>query len=54
MTSSRICTQTVKPYIEEKIITSKIHEGDVISMDIEKDATELTIKIKKHEKPTES
>ena len=55
---ARPLKRAIQKYIEdalaEKIITSKIHEGDVISMDVEKDATELTIKIKKHEKPTES
>jgi ATP-dependent Clp protease ATP-binding subunit ClpC len=55
---ARPLKRAIQKYIEdalaEEIITSKIHEGDVISMDIEKDATELTIKIKKHEKPTKS
>ena len=55
---ARPLKRAIQKYIEdalaEEIITSKIHEGDVINMDIEKDATELNIKIKKAEKPTES
>lgn len=55
---ARPLKRAIQKYIEdalaEEIITSKIHEGDVISMDIEKDATELTIKIKTSEKPTKS
>jgi ATP-dependent Clp protease ATP-binding subunit ClpC len=55
---ARPLKRAIQKYIEdalaEEIITSKIHEGDIISMDIEKDATELTIKIKTSEKPTKS
>jgi len=55
---ARPLKRAIQKYIEdplaEEIITSKIHEGDVISMDLEKDATELNIKIKKAEKPTKS
>jgi ATP-dependent Clp protease ATP-binding subunit ClpC len=55
---ARPLKRAIQKYIEdalaEEIITSKIHEGDVISMDLDKDATELTIKIKKAEKPTKS
>ena len=55
---ARPLKRAIQKYIEdplaEEIITSKIHEGDIISMDIEKDATELHIKIKKAEKPTKS
>ena len=55
---ARPLKRAIQKYIEdalaEEIITSKIQEGDVINMDIEKDATELNIKIKKAEKPAES
>ncbi len=55
---ARPLKRAIQKYIEdalaEKIITSKIHEGDVISMDLEKDATELTVKIKHSEKKAES
>ncbi|PTM08559.1 MAG: Clp protease ClpC, partial [Bacteroidetes bacterium] len=55
---ARPLKRAIQKYIEdplaEEIITSKIHEGDIINMDIEKDATQLTIKIKKSEKPTKS
>ena len=55
---ARPLKRAIQKYIEdalaEEIITSKIHEGDIISMDIEKDATELSIKIKTSEKPTKS
>ena len=55
---ARPLKRAIQKYIEdalaEEIITSKIHEGDVISMDIEKDADKLTVKIKHVEKPTES
>jgi len=55
---ARPLKRAIQKYIEdplaEEIITSKIHEGDVISMDLDKDATELTIKIKTSEKPTKS
>ena len=55
---ARPLKRAIQKYIEdalaEEIITSKIHEGDIISMDLEKDATELTVKIKRAEKPAES
>jgi ATP-dependent Clp protease ATP-binding subunit ClpC len=55
---ARPLKRAIQKYIEdalaEEIITSKIHEGDVISMDIEKDADKLTVKIKHAEKSTES
>ncbi|MEZ4797821.1 MAG: ATP-dependent Clp protease ATP-binding subunit [Flavobacteriaceae bacterium] len=55
---ARPLKRAIQKYIEdalaEEIITSKIHEGDVISMDIDKDATELNISIKTSEKPTNS
>jgi len=55
---ARPLKRAIQKYIEdalaEEIITSKIHEGDIISMDIEKDATVLSIKIKTSEKPTKS
>jgi ATP-dependent Clp protease ATP-binding subunit ClpC len=55
---ARPLKRAIQKYIEdalaEEIITSKIHEGDVISMDIEKDADKLTVKIKHVEKPAES
>ena len=55
---ARPLKRAIQKYIEdalaEEIITSKIHEGDIISMDLEKDATELTVKIKNTEKPAES
>ncbi|MCK0109844.1 ATP-dependent Clp protease ATP-binding subunit [Flavobacteriaceae bacterium S0825] len=55
---ARPLKRAIQKYIEdalaEEIIVSKIHEGDVITMDYEKDATELTVKIKHSEKPTES
>ena len=55
---ARPLKRAIQKYIEdalaEEIITSKIHEGDIISMDLEKDATELTVKIKHTEKPAES
>ncbi len=55
---ARPLKRAIQKYIEdalaEEIIVSKIHEGDVITMDYEKDATELTVKIKHTEKPTKS
>jgi ATP-dependent Clp protease ATP-binding subunit ClpC len=55
---ARPLKRAIQKYIEdalaEEIIVSKIHEGDVITMDYEKDATELTVKIKHSEKPTKS
>lgn len=55
---ARPLKRAIQKYIEdalaEEIISSKINEGDVISMDLEKDASELTVSIKHVEKPTES
>ena len=55
---ARPLKRAIQKYIEdalaEEIITSKIHEGDVISMDLEKNGTKLSIKIKTSEKPTKS
>ena len=55
---ARPLKRAIQKYIEdalaEEIIVSKIHEGDIITMDYEKDATELTVKIKHSEKSTES
>jgi len=55
---ARPLKRAIQKYIEdalaEEIIVSKIHQGDVITMDYEKDATELTVKVKHSEKPTES
>jgi ATP-dependent Clp protease ATP-binding subunit ClpC len=53
---ARPLKRAIQKYVEdslaEEIITSKIGDGDEIFMDIEDDATELTVKIKKAEKPT--
>ncbi|TJY31887.1 ATP-dependent Clp protease ATP-binding subunit [Pontimicrobium aquaticum] len=55
---ARPLKRAIQKYIEdalaEEIIVSKIHEGDIITMDYEKDASELTVKVKHSEKPTES
>ncbi|PTX62725.1 ATP-dependent Clp protease ATP-binding subunit ClpC [Kordia periserrulae] len=55
---ARPLKRAIQKYIEdalaEEIITSKIHEGDKIFMDLDEDNDELTIKIEKAEKPTES
>ncbi|WP_046745828.1 ATP-dependent Clp protease ATP-binding subunit [Kordia zhangzhouensis] len=55
---ARPLKRAIQKYIEdalaEEIITSKIHEGDKIFMDLDEDNDELTIKIEKTEKPTES
>ncbi|WP_347926393.1 ATP-dependent Clp protease ATP-binding subunit [Pontimicrobium sp. SW4] len=55
---ARPLKRAIQKYIEdalaEEIIVSKIHEGDIITMDYEKDATELTVKVKHSEKTTES
>jgi ATP-dependent Clp protease ATP-binding subunit ClpC len=37
--------------LAEEIITSKIEIGDLIVMDYEENATELTVKVEKTEKP---
>ena len=47
--------RAIQKYVEdalaEEIITSKINQGDVIFMDLDEAAQELTIKIEKIEKP---
>ena len=53
---ARPLKRAIQKYVEdalaEEIITSKIHEGDQIFMDLDESSNELTIKIKKSEKPT--
>ena len=53
---ARPLKRAIQKYVEdalaEEIITSKIHEGDVIEMDLDKDLQELKVKVKKSEKPT--
>lgn len=53
---ARPLKRAIQKYIEdalaEEIITSKIHEGDIIEMELDKDSQELKVKIKKSEKPT--
>jgi|AntRauMFilla1563_2_1112583.scaffolds.fasta_scaffold01155_2 ATP-dependent Clp protease ATP-binding subunit ClpC len=53
---ARPLKRAIQKYVEdalaEEIITSKIHEGDEIFMDLDNDKNELTIVIKKAEKPT--
>ncbi|SFS83334.1 ATP-dependent Clp protease ATP-binding subunit ClpC [Zhouia amylolytica] len=55
---ARPLKRAIQKYIEdalaEEIITSKLSDGDTIFMDLDKKKDELTIKIKKSEKPTES
>ena len=55
---ARPLKRAIQKYIEdalaEEIITSKIHEGDKIFMDLDEKNDELTIKVEKAEKPTES
>jgi len=55
---ARPLKRAIQKYIEdtlaEEIIKSKIHEGDIIKMDLDKDSQSLSIKIEKAEKPTES
>ncbi|WP_299782499.1 ATP-dependent Clp protease ATP-binding subunit [uncultured Formosa sp.] len=55
---ARPLKRAIQKYVEdalaEKIITSKIHEGDVILMDLDETNQELVITIEKQEKPTES
>lgn len=55
---ARPLKRAIQKYVEdalaEEIIVSKIQQGDVITMDHEKDATELTVKVKHSEKPAES
>lgn len=53
---ARPLKRAIQKYVEdalaEEIITSKIHEGDTIEMDLDKDSQELKVKIKKSQKPT--
>jgi len=53
---ARPLKRAIQKYVEdslaEEIITSKINSGDEIFMDIEDGAEELTVKVKKTEKPT--
>ena len=52
---ARPLKRAIQKYVEdalaEEIITSKIHEGDIIFMDLDEVAQELNIKIEKTEKP---
>ena len=52
---ARPLKRAIQKYVEdalaEEIITSKIHEGDIIFMDLDETALELTITIEKTEKP---
>ena len=54
---ARPLKRAIQKYVEdalaEEIITSKIHEGDEIFMDLDEDKQELVITIKKSEKPAE-
>ncbi|CAM3514522.1 ATP-dependent Clp protease ATP-binding subunit [Flavobacterium gelidilacus] len=54
---ARPLKRAIQKYVEdslaEEIITSKIHEGDEIFMELDEDKQELTITIKKYEKPAE-
>ena len=53
---ARPLKRAIQKYVEdslaEEIITSKIKSGDIIFMDIDEGAEELTVKVKKTEKPT--
>ncbi len=55
---ARPLKRAIQKYVEdalaEEIITSKIHEGDKILMDLDSKTEELTIKIEKSEEHTES
>lgn len=54
---ARPLKRAIQKYVEdalaEEIITSKIHEGDEIFMELDEDKQELTVTIKKSEKPAE-
>ena len=54
---ARPLKRAIQKYVEdalaEEIITSKIHEGDEIFMDLDEESKELKISIKKAKKPTE-
>ncbi len=53
---ARPLKRAIQKYIEdalaEEIINSNLQEGDMITMDLDEKANELTIKIKKQKKPT--
>ena len=53
---ARPLKRAIQKYVEdalaEEIITSKIHEGDEIFMDLDEKTNELTVSIKKAKKPT--
>jgi len=55
---ARPLNRAIQKYIEdalaEEIITSKLVEGDLITMDLDKKSNELVIKIEKEKKTTES
>src|SRR5690554_4343692 len=55
---ARPLNRAIQKYIEdalaEEIINSGLHEGDVITMDLDEEKSELTISIKKQKKTTES
>lgn len=55
---ARPLNRAIQKYIEdalaEEIISSKLVEGDTITMDLDKKINELVIKIEKEKKPTES
>ncbi len=55
---ARPLKRAIQKYIEdslaEEIVNSKLHEGDTITMDLDKKKEELTIKIKKDSKPTKN
>ncbi|MEO8515159.1 MAG: ATP-dependent Clp protease ATP-binding subunit, partial [Flavobacterium sp.] len=54
---ARPLKRAIQKYVEdilaEEIITSKIHEGDKIEMDLNPETNELTVSVIKAEKPTE-
>ncbi|AEW84960.1 ATP-dependent Clp protease ATP-binding subunit [Flavobacterium columnare NBRC 100251 = ATCC 23463] len=54
---ARPLKRAIQKYIEdalaEEIITSKIHEGDIIEMDLDTSSQELKIQVKKSQKPTD-
>src|SRR5690606_7739062 len=55
---ARPLKRAIQKYVEdtlaEEIISSKIHEGDTITMDLDSKSNELVIKIEKPETQTES
>ena len=55
---ARPLKRAIQKYVEDKlaeeIISSNIQEGDTIIMDLDKKSQELTVKIEKAKKPTES